>query len=142
MSAISRHGGGRKRQGLYHLSYRPYSSGKGPTHTVTSQSVLNLHPLHLPSALRGGQGALLCNEDVCPWEHVTRGLLNSVVYILQSLGKLSGQQRSLAAQPLPEQGEGGVVATGQGSEPQTCPLGAQASQEICSNSPNLVFPSL
>lgn len=76
----------------------------------------------------------------CPWEHVTRGLLSSVVYILQSLGKLFLD--SEGHWPLPGQGEGGVVATGQWLRAPDLPLGAQGSQAICSNSPNLVCPSL
>lgn len=41
-------------------------------------------------------------------EHSTRGRLRRVVYILQLLTKpfVSGEQRSLAAQPLPEQAGG------------------------------------
>lgn len=47
----------------------------------------------------------------CPWEYVTRGLLSSVVYILQSFSKLFLDSED--HWPLPGQGERGVVATGQ-----------------------------
>lgn len=56
----------------------------------------------------------------CPWEHVAHGLLSSVVSILQSLGKLFLD--SEGHWPLPEPGEGGVVATGQWLRAPDLPL--------------------
>lgn len=78
-------------------------------------------------------------------EHSTRGRLRRVVYILQLLTKpfVSGEQRSLAAQFLPEQAGGQrPVARGRPAEPQLCPPGVQGARVTRSNSPNLVFPSL